>query len=403
VSFLDRPRRVWWRRALFQVHLWCGLLLGLYFVVVCLTGSIVVYKKELERLQIPHLVHVEAQGERGSFAEMVRMVQERYPDHRLVNAYLYQQPGISWSFRLQAPQGRVQTYVDPYAMRILGHDEYSDMFLQWVYDLHINLLLGPTGELLNGIGAYLLTLMCLTGLVVWWPGRRFVRNGLRYATHAGWKRQNYDGHKLTGLASFALLAFIAVTGAHWSFTPQYESALAWLTNGPARRVAPRVVQAEGVPPVDLDVVLAAAMRTMPEAEARLFTFSSRSELPHSLHKMLPDDFRTQGDNVVYLHPQTGEVVRADYHNDLPLGVRLQRDMFGLHFGTFWGHWSRVVWLVVGVAPLVLYVSGTLMWWNRSLSKAMRRRLARAAAPGPNIVPGASPAPARRSAEAPGRS
>jgi uncharacterized iron-regulated membrane protein len=51
---------------LFQVHLWSGLTLGLYFVFVCLTGSIIVYKKELERLQIPNLVHVQAVGRMGS-------------------------------------------------------------------------------------------------------------------------------------------------------------------------------------------------------------------------------------------------------------------------------------------------------------------------------------------------
>jgi uncharacterized iron-regulated membrane protein len=397
MSFWDRPREAWWRRALFQVHLWCGLTLGLYFVVVCLTGTIVVYKKEIERLQIPRLVHVEAVGERGSFAQMVRMVNDRYPDYRLVNAYLYQEPGISWSFRLQAPQGRVQTYVDPYAMRILGEDQYAEMFLQWVYDLHTDLLLGPLGLTLNGVGAYLLTAMCLTGIVVWWPGVRRWRKALKYAWGTGWKRQNYDVHRLTGIGSLALLIFIAVTGAYWSFTPQYEAALAWLTGGPARQLAPRVVPVEGAAPADLDAVLAVAMQTMPEGEARLFTFSSRPELPHSLHKLIPGDFRTQGDNVVYVHPQTAALAGVVYHRDLPLGVRLQRDMFGLHFGTFWGHPSRIVWLFVGLAPLVLFVSGVLMWWNRSLSKVFRRRrLQSAERPRPASSPTPASAPARRS-------
>ena len=362
---------------MFQLHLWCGLVLGLYFVTVCLTGSIVVYKKELERIRIPGLVYVEAAGERGSFQEMARRVQERYPGYRLQNAYLYQDPGVSWSFRLQGPEGRVQVYVDPYTLRILGDDTYQGRFLQWAYDLHTDLLMGASGTRLNGWGAFLLTFMCLTGIVVWWPGRRAWRKGFEYLNTARWKRKNYDVHKLTGIASFALLILIALTGAYWAFTPQYEKAFAWMTNGPARRQAPRVTPVKGAPQANLDVVLAAAMQTMPEAEARLFTFSSRPELPHSLHKMLSDDWRTQGDNVVYINPQSAAIVRADYHRDLPLGVRLQRDMFGLHFGTFWGHASRVAWLAVGLAPLVLYVSGVLMWWNRTVSKVFRRRRERA--------------------------
>lgn len=370
---------------MFQLHVWCGVLLGLYFATVCLTGSLVVYKKELERLRIPRLVQVPIGDHRGSFQQMAELVRSTYPGHKLQNAYLYQEPGVSWSFRLQGPHGRVQAYVDPYAIRVLGQDEYHNMFLQWVYDLHTDLLLGQTGSWLNGWGGLFLIAMSLSGVVVWWPGRRTWRGGFVYARKAGWKRQNYDCHKLTGLASSALLGLLAVTGAYWTFTPQYESALAWVTGGPARRLAPRVTSIEDLPAANLDLALATAMKAMPEAEARLFTFSARPELPHSLHKLLPGDWRTQGDNVVYVHPQTAALVRVDYHRDLPLGVRLQRDMFGLHFGTFWGHSTRILWLFVGLTPSVLLVTGLLMWWNRSVSKWVRRLRSRRFAPGSALV------------------
>ena len=108
--------------------------------------------------------------------------------------------------------------------------------------------------LLNGWGAYLLVVMCLCGIVVWWPGRHLWERGFQYASAARWKGKTYDIHRLTGIASLALLIFVAVTGAYWSFTPQYESTIAWLTGGPARRLAPRVVPQAGVPPADLDVV-----------------------------------------------------------------------------------------------------------------------------------------------------
>jgi uncharacterized iron-regulated membrane protein len=49
MGFWNRPREVWWRRALFLVHFWCGLTLGLYFVTVCLTGSIIVHHRESDK------------------------------------------------------------------------------------------------------------------------------------------------------------------------------------------------------------------------------------------------------------------------------------------------------------------------------------------------------------------
>ncbi len=45
--WLMRPQDVWIRKALFQVHLWTGIGIGLYIAVISVTGSILVYRVEL--------------------------------------------------------------------------------------------------------------------------------------------------------------------------------------------------------------------------------------------------------------------------------------------------------------------------------------------------------------------
>jgi uncharacterized iron-regulated membrane protein len=45
-----QPQRVWLRRALFQVHLWSGIGVGLYILMVSVTGSVLVYRNELFRV-----------------------------------------------------------------------------------------------------------------------------------------------------------------------------------------------------------------------------------------------------------------------------------------------------------------------------------------------------------------
>ena len=37
-------------------------------------------------------------------------------------------------------------------------------------DLHDNLLNGPTGRRVNGVGALALLMLCTSGLIIWWPG-----------------------------------------------------------------------------------------------------------------------------------------------------------------------------------------------------------------------------------------
>jgi uncharacterized iron-regulated membrane protein len=89
--------------------------------------------------------------------------------------------------------------------------------------------------------------------------------------------------------------------------------------------------------------------------------------------MLPGDWRRTGDNLVYLDQYTGQVIRVNYHRELSWPIRLTRDMYPLHFGTFGGDSTRILWITVGIAPAILYVTGLLMWWNRSILPALRRR------------------------------
>ncbi len=45
--WLRQPQRVWLRRALFQIHVWSGIGLGLYVFFISVTGSVLVYRNEL--------------------------------------------------------------------------------------------------------------------------------------------------------------------------------------------------------------------------------------------------------------------------------------------------------------------------------------------------------------------
>src|ERR1700681_250367 len=47
--WVRRPQRLWLRRALFQVHLWVGIGLGLYVLIISISGSLVVYRPQLSK------------------------------------------------------------------------------------------------------------------------------------------------------------------------------------------------------------------------------------------------------------------------------------------------------------------------------------------------------------------
>jgi uncharacterized iron-regulated membrane protein len=68
-QWISRPQSVWLRKAIFQIHLWSGIGLGLYILLVSTTGSIVVYSNELYRAATPGPTIVAQSGTRLTDAE----------------------------------------------------------------------------------------------------------------------------------------------------------------------------------------------------------------------------------------------------------------------------------------------------------------------------------------------
>ena len=74
---------MWLRRAVFQVHLWSGLGVGLYIVVISLSGSILVYRSELRQTFNPEPRIVSASGDRMSAKGLLDAAWRAYPGYRV--------------------------------------------------------------------------------------------------------------------------------------------------------------------------------------------------------------------------------------------------------------------------------------------------------------------------------
>src|SRR5690606_17861658 len=79
--WVARPQQIWLRRAFFQVHLWAGVIVGLYIIAIGVSGSILVFKEELmprPRVDVP-AVDTRACSPEGLYAVEER-VNAAYPE-----------------------------------------------------------------------------------------------------------------------------------------------------------------------------------------------------------------------------------------------------------------------------------------------------------------------------------
>src|SRR5262249_39846058 len=112
----------------------------------------------------------------------------------------------------------------PVTGKIIG-ELPKNSWITILQDLHFDLLSGSTGRTVNGIGAFALVAMFLTGAVVWWPGIDRWRQSLLVNLRAGWKRVNWDLHSATGFWLLGLLMLWAVTGVEFAFRQPFRNVV----------------------------------------------------------------------------------------------------------------------------------------------------------------------------------
>jgi uncharacterized iron-regulated membrane protein len=83
-SWAHSPQRVFLRRAIFQVHLWCGILVAAYAIVIGLTGSALVFRSEMVRSLQPGLYHIAPVRRRRAMGQRPADVLQPHPAWRRV-------------------------------------------------------------------------------------------------------------------------------------------------------------------------------------------------------------------------------------------------------------------------------------------------------------------------------
>ncbi len=231
---------MWLRRALFQVHLWTGLVVGLYVVAVCVSGSAVVFRRELSRALGAGPRFVTMTARRLTDDELGRAAERAYPGYRTTRIWKSRRSNVALDVWLDGPGPQLQHLFDPFTGRDLGPTVPAGLkVLDWLVDFHDNLHADRTGRVINGVGAICLLVLCLTGLVIWWPGVGAWRRSLVVRFGGNWKRVNWDLHSAVGFWTALLVLMWAVSSIYLVFPNPFSSLVDYLTPPDGNSVAPR--------------------------------------------------------------------------------------------------------------------------------------------------------------------
>lgn len=294
------------QRLIHRIHLWVGIALGLYILVISISGSAIVARRELLPLLVPQ--SVVATGERLSGDRLERTVRKVYADYTVleINENLRPvrtgssgygrgpvNPSLARPYRVALERDGVASsrLFDPFTGKDLGDERpWTLVAFLWVAELHADLLGGELGRTINGYLGFAFILLLVSGLIIWSArGRRYlsVRRGI------GWRRQTLQLHGMLGFWPFALLALWGISGVYLAFPTAFSTVLEFL-------------------------------------------------------------FPADGDYNERVDKITAWLANA-------------------HFGRFGGMGVRWTWILLGLVPAALFVSGCILWWISVVKPWSRRR------------------------------
>jgi uncharacterized iron-regulated membrane protein len=378
------------RQAFYRVHLWLGIAIGTYFAMLGISGSLLVFGRELDGYLNADILKVTPASDRLPVSAIMESVRKAHPSVYVDTLKYPTTPDGVYSAKSgPASASQLHVYIDPYTGRITGERTLASSFYGFLVYLHINLFLGPMGRTLNGWGALLLIVLLVSGFVLWWPGTRATRAvwkaRLTIRRDAGAPRFLFDLHNTVGVYPFVFSVLSMLTALEFAFPDQVRPFLHAVGGSSRSPVAlrsagsdedrPRVPGAAKLPKssvmVGLDVVVASADRVA-EGRIHAIDFPKTSDEPILVTKALDAYNRTRARIEIAVDPHDARVLAIHDTRVEPTGSALVRWCVPLHYGIWGGLSTRVLYVILGVGPTAAFVTGL---WKWRLRVARQRQLA----------------------------
>jgi uncharacterized iron-regulated membrane protein len=349
------------RKLLLWTHLVVGLVAALVLILLGTTGAVMIFETEIHYALNAKLYRLDFLATPLRVEELVSRV-EKAQNAKVTSLQFPTEADIAPTVGLKKADGKsLSVTVNPFNGEVLGSIATANNFIQKLHQFHKNLLLGETGKLITGWGAWLLLVLALTGIVLWWPRKIFWFSGSKSGA-----RKNFDLHNALGFYASVFMLIFGVTGIviHWD--DEAMKLVGSMTHSVATQPIPTMKPAAAdARPLDAGRVWEIASKAVPGAQVCTMQGLGATRSPLRITMRFPEDRTPAGRTNVYIHPVTGEVLLAQTSRDAPAGYKIVKVWNRqIHTGDAWGWPSRIIACLASLALPLLVLTGFLIWWGR---------------------------------------
>ena len=393
------------RSSLVWLHRWVGLLMAIFLAIVGLTGSILAFKMDVERMLTPELfASIPYPDARElDLATLAKMAEKAEPRIR-VNYFSVHDDRVELAVspRTDPATGKPyaldqhEMFLDPWTGKELGHGRQSTYakIIPFIYDLHMNLALGSLGAWILGIVALAWTIDTFYAIYLTFP---IVLSRFLARWKIAWKikwpaspyRLNIDLHRASGLWFAPLLFIFAWSSVMFNLSTVYD----WTTD-----------KIFGMPLDMRETWLKTLHPSHPSENPKLNWHEALVKSQHYIDDIAKKEGITDirpfglayisdpgvysydvessiniskgiwtGGLGVWVDGDTGELQKVFYPTEDEPALALGTWLYTLHFANLFGWLAyRILVCALGLVIVVISVTGIYIWWIKHRARLMIR-------------------------------
>lgn len=381
------------RKIINRLHLWLGVPSALILFVLCLTGTVYVFQKEIirfvdaDKYKISVAAHPEHQLRMDT---LISRVEAKNPDWWVRSIDIPENKNEKWFFTLASTQPMAKDgttnklrllLVNPYTGSVEASARTSTYhFFEIVIELHRWLLLKHSvGAVITVTATFIFILLEITGLILWLPHKlkqwkkwTMWKQGLVVKMGAHKKRFTYDLHKTLGFYSFLLVTLMAVTAPHFAYSWYRDWVAISLGAKPKKVVIPSKIKypqsSRPEKTVWLDDAVVSVNKQFPYKGDLRVNFPRNETAVLSIVKAKAGLFSSAGTDGISFDQNNGKLKKVNTFASKSTGEKVIALMRGLHTGEAFGLLTKMLYFLACLIATSLPMTGVMIWLNKGKKK-----------------------------------
>ena len=363
------------RKFIRDIHLWLGVGSGLILFLVCLSGTVYVFRHDIEQAMEPGKYRIEASAIKQQPLQIIASTQQT-TGGKVTRFSFYDD--VSKPYELQVSTSeedkRGETYyVNPYQNKIIGTGKGpSTEFFMFFFKMHRWLLFEQEiGRPIVGIATLIFIVLAVTGFILWLPnkikGFKSFKSGLSIRFNASWKRINHDLHNVLGFYALVVILIMALTGLNWSFE--------WYKEGMSGVLGAKVFGGRdekklnsafiaGAEPIAVDSVMAIGNSTFDYAGKTTISLPQEPDGSYELRKQNDNNFNRESADKLVIDQYSGKILKRETYADKSAGQKLASQIKSIHTGEIFGIFSKIIYFITCLIATSLPITGVIIWINK---------------------------------------